>query len=53
MYAIFLFGYLLMSCLIFEQGRTIESQRLLIRSLFFDSNQLTALRVKQATHRAP
>ena len=53
MYAIFLFGYLIMSCLIFEQGRTIESQKLLIRSLFFDSTELTAMKLKQATHRAP
>ena len=53
MYAIFLFGYLIMSCLIFEQGRTIESQKLLIRSLFFDSTELTAMQLKQATHRAP
>jgi len=53
MYAIFLFGYLVMSCLIFEQGRTIESQKLLIRSLFFDSTELTAMKLKQARHRAP
>ena len=54
MYAIFLFGYLVMSCLIFEQGRTIESQKLLIRSLFFDSSELTAMKLQQqARHRAP
>jgi hypothetical protein len=52
MYAIFLFAYLLMSCLVFEQGRTIESQKLLIRSLFYDSSELTAMKLKQA-HRTP
>lgn len=53
MYAVFLFGYLVMTFLIFEQGRTIESQKLLIRSLFFDSTELTAMKLKQAAHRAP
>jgi len=36
-----------MTLLVFEQGRTIESQRALIRSLFQDSSQLSRLR-KQA-----
>jgi len=34
----------LMSLLIVEQGRTIESQRTLIRSLFEDSSQLSHLK---------
>jgi hypothetical protein len=34
----------LMSLLIVEQGRTIESQRTLIRSLFQDSSQLSRLK---------
>jgi len=34
----------LMSMLIVEQGRTIESQRTLIRSLFQDSSQLSHLK---------
>ena len=51
MYAILLFGYLLMTCLILEQGRTIESQKLLIRSLFFDSTELTALKLKEVQQR--
>ena len=42
-----------MTLLIFEQGRTIDSQKLLIRSLFFDSTELTAMKLKQAVRRAP
>ena len=34
----------LMVMLIVEQGKTIDTQRYLIRSLFSDSSQLTALR---------
>jgi hypothetical protein len=53
MYALFLVGYLVMAGLIVEQGRTIESQKLLIRSLFFDSTQLAALKLKEAAARKP
>ena len=53
MYVVFLFGYLMMTLLIFEQGRTIEGQKLLIRSLFFDSTELTAMKLQQAARRAP
>ena len=49
MYAIFLLGYLLMTFLIFDQNRTIESQKLLIRSLFYDSTELAAIKLKRAT----
>ena len=45
MYAIFLAGYLLMGLLVMEQGRVIENQQVLIRSLFYDSSQLTAMRM--------
>ncbi len=41
---LFLISYGLMVVLIVEQGRTIDTQRYLIRSLFSDSSQLTALR---------
>ncbi|HXW89796.1 MAG TPA: hypothetical protein VEK33_04550 [Terriglobales bacterium] len=44
---LFVISYSLMTLLVFEQGRTIESQRALIRSLFQDSSQLSRLR-KQA-----
>jgi len=40
---LFLISYGLMVMLIVEQGRTIDTQRYLIRSLFSDSAQLTAL----------
>jgi hypothetical protein len=39
-------GFLLMSFLCVQQARTIASQRSLIRSLFQDSLELNALKVK-------
>jgi len=44
--ALFLISYGLMALLVVEQGRTIDSQRNLIRSLFDDSTQLTQLKSK-------
>jgi hypothetical protein len=41
---LFLISYGLMTMLIVEQGRTIESQRALIRELFRDSTELSAAR---------
>jgi len=41
---LFLISYGLMVMLIVEQGKTIDTQRYLIRSLFSDSSQLSALR---------
>jgi cytoskeletal protein RodZ len=43
---LFLISYGLMTALIVEQGATIESQRALIRELFRDSTELSALRSK-------
>jgi len=43
---LFLVSYGLMALLVVEQGRTIDSQRALIRQLFTDSTQLSALRGK-------
>jgi hypothetical protein len=40
---LFMISYGLMTMLIVEQGRTIESQRALIHELFHDSQQLAAL----------
>jgi hypothetical protein len=40
---LFLFAWGLMASLIVEQGRTIESQRWLIQSLFQDSSKLTQM----------
>lgn len=52
--SVMLITYLLLSLLILEQGRTIEAQRSLIRQLFVDSQQLTALRlVQQRDHSRP
>jgi hypothetical protein len=45
---LFLISYGLMTMLIVEQGRTIESQRALIRGLFRDSTELSAARIKAA-----
>ncbi len=44
-----LFAFLLTSLLVLQQQRTIESQRLLIRDLFHDSEELTQVRIKAVT----
>ncbi len=44
---LFLISYGLLSMLVVEQGRTIESQRGLIRDLFNDSTELSALKGKE------
>jgi hypothetical protein len=41
---LFLLSYGLMTMLVVEQGRTIDAQRTLIRQLFGDSSELTALK---------
>ena len=43
---LFLISYGLMTLLIIEQGQTIESQRALIRELFRDSTELSAVKMK-------
>ena len=43
---LFLVSYGLLALLVVEQGRTIDSQRFLIRELFKDSSQLTAMKLK-------
>jgi len=50
-YTLLLAGYLLMGLLVLEQGRIIENQAVLIRSLFYDSSQLTALRMQPDTNK--
>ena len=49
---LFLISYGLMTMLIIEQGRTIESQRALIRDLFHDSTELSAVKLKAQEQRA-
>jgi hypothetical protein len=44
---LFLISYGLMTMLIVEQGQTIESQRALIRELFRDSQELSAVKKTQ------
>lgn len=44
---LFLFLYVLLALLIIEQGRTIESQKDLIRELFRDSQQLNAMKLQK------
>ena len=44
---LFLISYGLMTMLIVEQGQTIESQRSLIRGLFRDSQELSAMKKAQ------
>jgi hypothetical protein len=43
---LFMISYGLMTMLIVEQGQTIESQRALIRELFRDSSELSAVKMK-------
>lgn len=43
---LFMISYGLMTMLIIEQGQTIESQRALIRELFRDSTELSAVKMK-------
>jgi hypothetical protein len=45
---LFVFSYAILTALVVEQGRTIESQRALIREMLRDSNQLAALKNKMA-----
>jgi hypothetical protein len=45
---LFLVSYGLMALLVVEQGRTIDNQRSLIRSLFSDSSQLSQMKGKNA-----
>ncbi len=45
---LFLFSYGLMTMLIVEQGRTIESQRVLIRELFRDNTALSTMKKAQS-----
>jgi len=45
---LFIVSYALLTMLVFEQGRTIESQRGLIRAMLQDSTQLAALKSKIA-----
>jgi cytoskeletal protein RodZ len=49
---LFLISYGLMTMLIVEQGRTIESQRALIHELFKDSSELSAVKTKAEDERA-
>jgi hypothetical protein len=49
---LFLVSYALMTMLIVEQGQTIESQRALIRELFRDSTELSAVKMKAQQERA-
>lgn len=49
---LFVISYSLMTLLVFEQARTIESQRGLIRSLFQDSTQLSRLKIQQTQQAA-
>lgn len=51
---VLVFGYVLMSLLIVQQGHTIDSQRSLIKQLFQDSLELNSMKVQQvqsAAHR--
>jgi hypothetical protein len=45
---LFIVSYAILTVLVFEQGKTIESQRNLIREMLKDSTQLAALKGKLA-----
>ena len=49
---LFLVSYAILALLVLEQGRTIESQRGLLREMLRDSNQLAALKSKLANAEA-
>ena len=49
---LFLVSYSILAMLVIEQGRTIESQRILLREMLKDSNQLAELKTKLATDEA-
>jgi cell division protein FtsN len=50
---LFLISYTLLSTLVVEQSRTIDSQRSLIRQLFGDSSELSAMKGKMARAQHP
>jgi hypothetical protein len=50
---LFLISYGLMALLVVEQGRTIDSQRGLIRDLFGDSSQLNSLKTNALQKHGP
>jgi hypothetical protein len=50
---LFLISYVLLSTLVVEQSRTIDSQRSLIRQLFGDSSELSAMKGKIAQAQRP
>src|ERR1700733_4221581 len=47
---LFVVSYCLLTTLVFEQGKTIESQRTLIRALLHDRTQLAPLKSKLVLH---
>jgi hypothetical protein len=49
---LFIFSYAILTALVFEQGKTIESQRGLIKEMLKDSNQLAELKGKIARDEA-
>jgi hypothetical protein len=49
---LFVISYAILTLLVVEQGRTIESQRTLLRDLLKDSTQLAALKGKLAREEA-
>ncbi len=49
---LFVFSYAILTTLVIEQGRTIETQRALIREMLQDSNQLAMLKGKMAQDKA-
>jgi hypothetical protein len=46
LYAMLLGTNILLASLVVEQARVIESQKILIKSLFFDTTQLAALKMR-------
>lgn len=49
---LFIFSYAILTMLVIEQGRTIDSQRALIREMLKDSNQLAVLKQQLAKNEA-
>jgi hypothetical protein len=47
-YALLIAANLLMGAVVMEQGRVIENQRVLIKTLFYDNLSIAGIKIKQA-----
>ena len=50
-YALLIVANLLMGAVVMEQGRVIENQRVLIKTLFYDNLSIAGIKLKHAVQR--